>query len=48
MGKREDATKLLVKGQETAHDKSRPENQDHSYQLHAAACYADPTFGQAF
>jgi tetratricopeptide (TPR) repeat protein len=48
MGKREDATKLLVKGQEVAHDKSRPENQDHAYQLHASACYADPTFGTAF
>jgi tetratricopeptide (TPR) repeat protein len=48
MGKREDAHKLLVKGEQTARDKSHPQYQDHSYQLLSSACYADPSYGNAF
>jgi tetratricopeptide (TPR) repeat protein len=45
MGNRADATKLLIKGQEVAADKTQ---QDHAYQLLASAAYCDPTWGQAF
>jgi tetratricopeptide (TPR) repeat protein len=48
MGNREHATKLLIKGEEAARDKSAPTNQDHAYQLLASAGYADPTWGHAF
>ena len=47
MGNREDATKLLIKGEEAARDHSKPTNQDHAYQLLASACYADPSWGHA-
>ena len=46
MGDREGAMRLLIKGQETAHDKST--SNDHAYQLLASACFADPTYGAAF
>jgi len=48
VSKREQATKLLVKGEEAARDKSQPTNQDHSYQLLASACYADPSWSHAY
>src|SRR5271163_3951348 len=48
MGDRDQATKLLAKGQQAAADRSQPTNQDHAYQLLASACYADPTLGNAF
>lgn len=48
MGNREQAYNLLVKGEEVARDKSLPTNIDHAYQLMASACYADPSFGDAF
>ena len=48
MGNREYATKLLIKGQESAQDRSAPTNLDHSYQLLSSACYQDPTFAHAF
>src|SRR5258708_25892642 len=48
MGDRANATKLLIKAEEAANDKSRQTNIDHAYQLYASACYADPTMGQAF
>src|SRR6266851_2286283 len=48
MGNREDAIKLLAKGEEAARDKSAPTNQDHAYQLLSSASYADPTYGHAF
>lgn len=47
MGNRENATKLLVKGEETARDKSTQSSQDHAYQLMASAIYADPTWAHA-
>lgn len=48
MGNREQATKLLIKGEESARDKSVPTNADHGYQLLASAGYADPTWAHAF
>ena len=48
MGNREQAQKLLIKADEAARDKSKPTNIDHGYQLFASACYADPTFSDAF
>jgi len=48
MDKREQAQKLLAKGEAAAHDKSRSTNQDHGYQLLASACYCDPTWAHAF
>ncbi len=48
MGNREQAIKLLAKGEEAARDKSQPTNQDHAYQLISSAGYADPTYGHAF
>jgi tetratricopeptide (TPR) repeat protein len=48
MGNREHATKLLIKGEEAARDKSAPTNADHGYQLLASAAYADPTWAHAF
>jgi len=46
VGNRDHATKLLIKGEEAA--QSQPTNQDHAYQLLASACYADPSWAQAF
>ena len=46
MGDREGSMRLLIKGQETAHDKTT--SNDHAYQLMASACFADPTYGAAF
>ncbi len=48
MGNREHASKLIQQAEIAAHDKSRPTNVDHGYQLFASACYADPTWGHAF
>jgi tetratricopeptide (TPR) repeat protein len=48
MGNREHALKLLEKGEQVAHDKTFATNLDHAYQLISSACYADPTFAQAF
>lgn len=48
MGNREQARALLLKGAESAADKTHPTNQDHGYQLRASSCYADPTFFDAF
>jgi tetratricopeptide (TPR) repeat protein len=48
MGNRDHATKLLIKGEEAARDRSAPTNQDHAYQLLASAGYADPTWAHAF
>ena len=48
MGNRDHATKLLIKGEEAARDKSQPTNADHAYQLLASAGYADPTWAHAF
>jgi len=48
LGNREDAHKLLIKGEEAARDKSQPTNADHGYQLLSSASYADPTYGHAF
>jgi tetratricopeptide (TPR) repeat protein len=48
LGNRDDATKLLTRGEQAAQDKSAPTNQDHAYQLLASAGYADPTWGHAF
>ncbi len=48
MGDREGATKLLIKGETAAQDKSAPTNQDHAYQLLASACFADPSWSHAF
>jgi tetratricopeptide (TPR) repeat protein len=45
MSKREEATKLLIKGEEVAAAKT---NQDHAYQLLASAVYADPSWAHAF
>jgi tetratricopeptide (TPR) repeat protein len=47
MDNREHATKLLIKGEEAARDKSAPTNQDHAYQLLSSACYADPSWAHA-
>ena len=48
MGNREQAKKLLESGEVATNDKSRQSNLDHGYQLLSSACYADPTFGEAF
>src|SRR5258708_26258635 len=48
MGNREEARRLLIKGDEAARDKTHPTNLDHGYQLLASACYTDPTWGAAF
>lgn len=48
MTKREQAQQLLEQGEISARDKSHPNNVDHAYQLHASACYADPTWGHVF
>jgi tetratricopeptide (TPR) repeat protein len=47
MGNREQAEKLLIRGEEAARDKSAPTNQDHAYQLLNSAVYADPSWGHA-
>jgi tetratricopeptide (TPR) repeat protein len=48
MGNRDHATKLLIKGEEAARDRSTQALQDHAYQLMASSVYADPTWGHAF
>ena len=48
MGNRDHATKLLIKGEETARDKTHPTYENHAYQLLSSACYADPSWGHAF
>jgi tetratricopeptide (TPR) repeat protein len=48
MGDRAGALKLLAQGEAAVKDKSAPTNQDHAYQQFASACYADPTYGNAF
>jgi tetratricopeptide (TPR) repeat protein len=48
MGNRADATKLLVQGEQSARDTSKPTTQDHAYQLLASACYCDPSWAHAF
>lgn len=48
MSQREQAQHLIAKGEAAVRDKSAPTNQDHGYQLLSAACYADPTYGDAF
>ena len=48
MGNRDGAINLLMKGEESAKDRSSATNQDHAYQQLSSACYADPTFGHAF
>ena len=45
MGDRQGAQKLLAQGHESVRD---PARQDHAYQQFSSACYADPTFGEAF
>ncbi len=46
--RREQATQLLIKGEQAAADKTHATNLDHGYQLISSACYADPSFGHAF
>ena len=48
MGSREQATNLLIKGEQAAQDKSQPTNIDHAYQLLSSACYADPGWSHVF
>lgn len=48
MGNREGAIKLLATGEQAARDKTHASSQDHAYQQFASACYADPTYGNAF
>ncbi len=47
MGDRTGATKLLLKGEEAARDRSHASNIDHAYQQLASAIYADSSWGHA-
>lgn len=48
MDRRQQAVKLLTQGEQSALDKTFSTNLDHAYQLFSSACYADPTFAEAF
>lgn len=48
MGDRAGAERLLIQGEASVRDKSAPTNADHGYQLMSSACYADPTYANAF
>lgn len=48
MGDRAAALQFLKSGEEAARDRGNQKNVDHGYQLMTSACYADPTFWDAF
>jgi len=48
MGNRDQAIHFLKSGEETARNKTDQKLIDHAYQLMASACYADPTYWDAF
>lgn len=48
MGDRQSAIKFIQKGEEAARERTVQQKVDHGYQLLTSACYADPTYWDAF